>query len=43
MIDPYKEETTIKPKNGFGGLGGSIIKHTALANVRKFYELLPEC
>ena len=30
----------IKPKNGFGGLGGSIIKQTALANVHKFYTLL---
>ena len=30
----------IKPKNGFGGIGGDYIKPTALANVRKFYELL---
>nr|AIF18662.1 dihydroorotate dehydrogenase (pyrD) [uncultured marine group II/III euryarchaeote KM3_83_G03] len=39
-IDPEKEMVTIKPKGGFGGLGGSYVKPTALANVRKFYELL---
>lgn len=39
FIDPEKEETVIKPKGGFGGLGGKYIKPTALANVRKFYEL----
>lgn len=33
----------IKPKNGFGGLGGQYIKPTALANVRAFYtRLKPE-
>ena len=41
IIDPITETTIIHPKNGFGGIGGSIIKPTALANVRKFYELLP--
>lgn len=40
VIDPEKERTVIKPKGGFGGLGGKYIKYTALANVRKFYELL---
>jgi len=39
-IDPKKEQVLIKPKGGFGGLGGQYIKYTALANVRKFYELL---
>ncbi|MBI2664537.1 dihydroorotate oxidase [Candidatus Woesearchaeota archaeon] len=39
VIDPEKEQTVIKPKGGFGGLGGQYIKPTALANVRKFYEL----
>lgn len=39
IIDPTTECTVIKPKCGFGGLGGSIIKPVALANVRKFYEL----
>ena len=40
MIDPEKEQVLIKPKNGFGGIGGDFVKPTALANVRKFYELL---
>lgn len=40
VIDPEKEETVIKPKGGFGGIGGAAIKYTALANTRKFYELL---
>ena len=38
-IDPYKEQPLIKPKGGFGGIGGGYVKFTALANVRKFYEL----
>jgi len=40
IIDPEKEEVTIKPKRGFGGIGGKYVKPTALANVNKFYELL---
>lgn len=40
VIDTNREEVIIKPKNGFGGIGGSVIKSTALANVHKFYELL---
>ena len=39
VIDPETDTTAIKPKNGFGGIGGSCIKATALANVRQFYEL----
>lgn len=39
-IDVDSESTVIKPKKGFGGIGGVYIKPTALANVRKFYELL---
>ena len=39
-IDTDKEEVVIKPKDGFGGLGGSYIKPTALANVRAFYTRL---
>lgn len=38
-IDPNKEKPLIKPKGGLGGIGGGYIKFTALANVRKFYEL----
>ena len=40
VIDPEKEQIVIKPKKGFGGLGGRYIKPIGLANVRKFYELL---
>ena len=36
-IDIDSESTVIHPKNGFGGLGGDIVKFTALANVRQFY------
>lgn len=39
VIDINNESTVIKPKNGFGGIGGSIIKPIALANVHKFYKL----
>lgn len=40
IIDYKKEQALIKPKGGFGGIGGEYIKPTALANVRKLYELL---
>jgi len=40
VIDPEKEEVVIKPKGGFGGVGGSVIKPFGLSNVRKFRELL---
>ena len=40
-IDPYKEETIIHPKNGLGGLGGSYVKPSSLANVNSFYKELP--
>lgn len=39
-IDPQKEAVVIKPKEGFGGLGGEYVKPTALANVRAFYTRL---
>ena len=39
-IDPYQEKTLIKPKEGLGGIGGRYIKFAALANVRRFYEIL---
>jgi len=32
---------SIVPKNGYGGIGGSIIKPFGLSNVRHFHELLP--
>ncbi|WP_159563973.1 dihydroorotate oxidase [Streptococcus halichoeri] len=34
------EQVVIKPKNGFGGIGGAYIKPTALANVHAFYQRL---
>ena len=34
------ESVVIKPKGGFGGIGGAYIKPTALANVRMFHKLL---
>jgi dihydroorotate dehydrogenase (fumarate) len=42
VIDVEKEQVVIKPKQGFGGIGGDYIKPTALANVRQFYLLLRE-
>lgn len=39
-IDTNLEQVVIKPKEGFGGLGGAYVKPTALANVRMFYKLL---
>lgn len=39
-IDVDSEAVVIKPKKGFGGIGGDYIKPTALANVRQFYTLL---
>ncbi|MFC3932125.1 dihydroorotate oxidase [Streptococcus dentapri] len=34
------EAVVIKPKNGFGGIGGDYVKPTALANVHAFYQRL---
>lgn len=39
VVDPERESVIIKPKGGFGGLGGKIIKPVALANVRAFWKL----
>jgi dihydroorotate dehydrogenase (fumarate) len=39
VVDPDRESVVIKPKGGFGGLGGPIIKPVALANVRAFWQL----
>ena len=38
VVDPVTETVVIKPKGGFGGLGGTIIKPVALANVRAFWK-----
>lgn len=40
IIDPETEQPLIKPKGGFGGLGGEYIKPVALANVRAFSQML---
>lgn len=40
-LDADTETVSIKPKGGFGGVGGLYIKSTALANVRMFSLLLP--
>ncbi len=39
VVDPEREAVVIKPKGGFGGLGGPLIKPVALANVRAFWKL----
>ncbi len=39
VVDPERETVVIKPKGGFGGLGGRLIKPVALANVRAFYKI----
>tara|TARA_B100001123_G_C15300994_1_gene1021037 strand:- start:1249 stop:2181 length:933 start_codon:yes stop_codon:yes gene_type:complete len=39
VIDQETDTVAIKPKKGFGGIGGQVIKPVALANVRKMYEL----
>ena len=39
VVDPESETVVIKPKGGFGGIGGTIIKPVALANVRAFWKL----
>lgn len=41
VIDGLSETTVIAPKGGLGGIGGSFVKPTALANVRSFRERLP--
>ena len=35
-IDPESDQVVIRPKEGFGGIGGEYVKPTALANVRAF-------
>jgi len=42
VIDSERETPVIKPNKGFGGLCGDYIKPIALANVRRFYELLKD-
>lgn len=42
LIDPQTETVLIKPKQGFGGVGGHYILPTALANVNAFYRRCPD-
>lgn len=41
VIDWEKEETVIGPNDGYAGISGKPLKPVALANVRKFRQLLP--
>lgn len=42
-IDPESDQVVIRPKEGFGGIGGEYVKPTSLANVRAFAtRLKPE-
>ena len=41
-IDVNRETPSLKPKGGFGGIGGLYAKPTALANVNRFYKLLDD-
>ena len=40
LVNIDTEEVFIKPKGGFGGIGGKYVLPTALANVHRFYQLL---
>ncbi|RNF01999.1 dihydroorotate dehydrogenase [Trypanosoma rangeli] len=42
VIDVETESVVIKPKQGFGGVGGKYILPTALANVNAFYRRCSE-
>lgn len=41
VIDTESESVVIKPKDGFGGIGGDYVLPTALANVNAFYRRCP--
>lgn len=42
VIDVESESVVIKPKDGFGGIGGDYVLPTALANVNAFYRRCPQ-
>ncbi|WP_220739783.1 dihydroorotate oxidase [Leuconostoc miyukkimchii] len=42
VIDEATDTVVIKPKDGFGGIGGTLVKATALANVRALRQRLNE-
>lgn len=41
VIDVETEQVVIKPKDGFGGIGGHYVLPTALANVNAFFRRCP--
>ncbi|UXY13782.1 dihydroorotate oxidase [Chitiniphilus purpureus] len=41
IIDTGQESAVIRPKDGFGGLGGDYVLPTALANVNAFHRRCP--
>eukprot|EP00758_Cryptobia_borreli_P004708 Tbor_TRINITY_DN4533_c0_g1::TRINITY_DN4533_c0_g1_i1::g.15895::m.15895/K00226/pyrD; dihydroorotate dehydrogenase (fumarate) len=41
IIDVEAESVVIKPKDGYGGIGGQFVLPTALANVHAFYKRCP--
>lgn len=42
VIDTETESAVIRPKGGFGGIGGDYVLPTALANVNAFYQRCPD-
>ncbi len=42
IVDPDKEQTVIKPKDGLGGIGGKYVKPVALGNVFTFWQELKD-
>lgn len=42
VIDIERESVVIKPKDGFGGIGGDYVLPTALANVNAFHRRCPD-
>ena len=41
VIDPETDKPVIEPKGGLGGLGGTLVKPTTLANIYNFKKVLP--
>lgn len=42
VVDVETESVVIRPKGGFGGIGGDYVLPTALANVNAFYRRCPD-
>ena len=41
VIDPKTDKPVIEPKGGLGGLGGTLVKPTTLANIYNCKKVLP--